>query len=99
MDVLNKIRKLQGERDWTDYKLAQIAGISQSSLATLFARKTPPKLDMLQRICDAFGITLAQFFLEDEKIEMLSENEKQMLTEFRRLPPEKQKALIELFAD
>ena len=67
------MRKLQWDRDWTDYKLAQAANISQSSLATLFTCQTPPKLDMLQRICEAFGITLAQFFLEDEKIEVLSD--------------------------
>ena len=54
---------------------------------------------MLQRICEAFGITLAQFFLEDEKIEVLSDKEKQLLSSFRKLSPEKQKALIELFAD
>lgn len=99
MNVLDKIRELQWERGWTDYKLAQEADISQSSFATLFARQTPPKLDMLQRICEACGITLAQFFLEDEEIEMLSETEKQMLSSFRKLSIEKQKALIELLAD
>lgn len=99
MNVLDKIRELQWERDWNDYKLAQAAGISQSSLATLFVRRTPPKLDMLQRICEAFGITLAQFFLEDEKIEVLNENERRMLSSFRKLSIEKQKALIELFKD
>lgn len=99
MNVIDKIRKLQWERGWTDYKLAQAADISQSSLATLYARRTPPKLEMLQRICEAFGITLAQFFLEDEKIEELSEREKKILSAFRILFPEKQQALIELFSD
>lgn len=99
MNVLEKIRKLQWERGWTDYKLAQEANISQSSLATLYARQTPPKLDMLQRICEAFGITLSQFFLEDEKIEVVSDKEKLLLSSFRKLPSEKQNALIELFSD
>ena len=35
----------------------------------------------------------------DEKIEVLSDKEKQLLSSFRKLSPEKQKALIELFAD
>ncbi len=99
MNVLDKIRKLQGERNWNDYQLAKYADISQSSLASLFSRQKPPKIEMLQRICEAFGITLAQFFLEDEQIEVLSEKEKQILCNFRKLPPEKQKALIELIAD
>lgn len=99
MNIIKKIRQLQYDRDWTDYKLAQEAGISQSSLATLYARQTPPKLDMLQRICDAFGITLSQFFLEDEQIEILSEREKIFLSYFRKLSSKKQQALIELFSD
>ena len=38
MNVIDKIRKLQWERGWTDYKLAQAADISQSSLAALYSR-------------------------------------------------------------
>ena len=99
MDVLSKIRLLQGERNWTDYKLAQEADISQATLAAIFQRGTPPKVDTLQCICNAFGVTLAQFFLEDEKIEVLSAPEKQMLAAFRKLSPKQQQALISLFDD
>ncbi len=96
MDILAQIRKLQWERDWTDYKLAKESGIQQSSIATMFARNTPPKLEMLQCLCEAFGITLSQFFLEDEKIEILSDQEKEMLEAFRKLPANKQQILIKL---
>lgn len=99
MNVVEKIRKLQWERNWTDYKLAKEAGLSQSSLATLYARNTPPKIETLQCICNAFGITLSQFFLEDEKVEILSENEKEMLQCFRKLSLKQQKALIDVFSN
>ena len=79
MDILSKIRELQGSRGWTDYKLAQEADIPLATLSSLFQRNNPPKVDTLQCICNAFGLTLAQFFLEDEKIEVLSETEKEML--------------------
>lgn len=97
MDVLTKIRRLQGERDWTDYKLAQEADIPLPTLTSVFARNTTPKLETLQCICNAFGLTLAQFFLEDEKIEVLSETEKEMLQVFRKLSHKQQKALISVF--
>lgn len=32
MDILNKIRELQGSRGWTDYKLAQEADIPLATL-------------------------------------------------------------------
>lgn len=99
MDILNKIRELQGDRGWTDYKLAQEADIPLPTLSSLFQRKNPPKLDTLQSICKAFGLTLAQFFLEDEKIEVLSDSEKAMLQVFRKLSPKQQQALISVFIE
>ena len=97
MNILEKIRKLQGERDWTDYKLAQKAEISYGTLASIFQRNNEPKLDTLQCICNAFGLTLSQFFLEDEKMEILNRNEIEMLKAFRKLSPHQQEALIEVF--
>ncbi len=99
MDILNKIRKFQGERDWSDYKLAQEAQISINTLTSLFQRNNPPKLETLQCICNAFGLTLAQFFLEDEEIEVLSAMEKEMLQVFRKLSISQQQALISLFKE
>lgn len=99
MDILGKIRELQWQREWTDYKLAQEANIPLATLSSLFQRKNPPKLDTLQCICNAFGLTLAQFFLEDENIEMLSSTEKEMLQVFRKLSPNQQQALIAVFTD
>ena len=99
MDVLTKIRSLQGERDWTDYKLAQEANIPLATLSSVFARNTTPKIETLQCICNAFGLTLAQFFLEDEKIEVLSETEKEMLQVLRKLSPKQQQALVAVFTE
>ena len=99
MDILDKIRRLQGERGWTDYKLAQQAGIPIATLSAIFSRKNTPKLDTLQCICNAFGLTLAQFFMEDEKIEVLSEAEKEMLQVFRKLSLKQQRALIAVFSE
>ena len=96
MDVIQKIENLRSQRGWTIYKLSIESGISQSTLATMYERKTPPKIDTLQCICEAFNLTLAQFFLEDEQIEVLSEQEKSLLVSFRKLSPKRQKALIDL---
>ena len=96
MDIIAKIEKLKNERKWTDYELAQQAMVTQSTISSMKARNSPPKLDTLQAICNAFGLTLSQFFLEDETVEILTKQEKSLLESFRKLPPEKQKALIDL---
>lgn len=96
MDINKKIETLRFQRGWSVYELAQESGITQSTLSSLNKRGNPPKLDTLECICEAFGITLAQFFMEDEEQEMLSANEKELIDLYRRLTPEKQRALIEL---
>ena len=96
MDIKKRIEQLRIERGWTVYKLSMEAGVSQSTLATIQQRDTPPKIEVLQNLCEAFKITLAQFFLEDEEMEIVTEEEKKFLTAYRKLPIKKQKALLEI---
>ena len=96
MDINKKIEKLRFERGWSMYELAQEAGITQSTLTSMIKRGNPPKIDTLENICEAFGITLAQFFMEDEQLEALSKGEKELITSYRKLSSNKQQALLEL---
>ena len=94
MDINKKIEKLRLDRNWSIYELAQESGITQSTLTSMLKRGNPPKIDTLSCLCEAFGITLAQFFMEDENLEFLSEEEKELVKAFRNLPKDKQKSLI-----
>lgn len=96
MDINKKIEDLRFQRGWSMYELAQEAGISQSTLTSMIKRGNPPKIDTLVCICEAFGITLSQFFMEDEQLEVLSKNEQELISLFRKLPTNKKQALIQL---
>lgn len=96
MDINKKIETLRFQRGWSMYELAQESGITQSTLTSMIKRGNPPKIDTLERICEAFGITLAQFFMDDEQLEILSKNEKDLISLFRRLSETKQQNLIDL---
>ena len=96
MDINKKIENMRFQRGWSMYELAQEAGITQSTLTSMIKRGNPPKIDTLECICEAFGITLAQFFMEDEKLEFLSKNEKELVSLFRNMSEVKQQALIDL---
>ena len=96
MDINKKIEKLRFQRGWSMYELSQEAGITQSTLTSMIKRGNPPKIETLSCICEAFGITLAQFFMEDEELEVLSKNEKELIALYRKLSPAKQQALIDL---
>ena len=94
IDVNKRIQKMCFDRGWSTYALAQYANLPYSTLQSLERRNSVPKIEILESICNAFGITLSQFFLEDEQIEVLSDSEKKLVDSFRRLSPEKQHALL-----
>lgn len=62
----NRIRQLMNERGWTIYRLAQESGLSQTTISNIFKRNNQPSLPTVNAICDACGITLAQFFTEND---------------------------------
>ena len=97
--INKKILKMCEERNWSTYMLAQKADITHSTLNSSINRDTPPKIDTLERICEAFGITLAQFFVDDEQVEFLNQTEKKLISLFRKLPKNKQHALLDMLED
>ena len=92
--INKKILSLCDERNWSTYELAIRADITHSTLNSALNRDTAPKIDTLQLLCDAFGITLAQFFMDDEQLEVLSHDEKDLISRYRKLPIEKRQALM-----
>lgn len=66
MDVLGKLHKLLDERGWTDYRLAQMSGLHESTISNIYRWNNIPTITTLESICKAFGITLSQFFADDD---------------------------------
>ena len=67
-----RIRQLMDERGWTIYRLAQESKLSQTTISNIFKRNNQPSLPTVNAICDACGITLAQFFAEDDPANTLN---------------------------
>ena len=88
MEVLDKIETLRKEKGWSINYLAMESGLTQSTLNNLYSRNTEPKISTLRAICGAFGITLSEFFKED--------NEDELISRVRLLSKENKKALLQL---
>ena len=70
MDTNERLRRLLNERGWTEYKLAKKCGLSQSTIANIYRRNTVPSIATLEAICNGFGITLSQFFADEQMVEL-----------------------------
>lgn len=73
MDTNERLRRLLNERGWTEYKLAKKCGLSQSTIANIYRRNTVPSIATLEAICNGFGITLSQFFADEQMVELTPE--------------------------
>lgn len=76
MDAIKRIDQLMAERNWTDYRLSIESGLSSSTIANIHRRNTIPSIATLEAICHAFGISLSQFFAdENNNIVQLSDEQ------------------------
>ena len=87
MDVIAKLNKLRLERNMSVYRLAELSGLNQSTLANTFSRGTVPSVQNLEIICNTLGVTLAQFFTDDEIVVRLTEEEAKFFNNYKKLPP------------
>lgn len=85
MNVLEKLITLKKQNNWTDYRIAKESGLSHNTIANIFSGSTLPRIDTLEQICNAFGLTLAQFFLENERYVFLTESQLELFQRWDKL--------------
>ena len=81
MDISERIKYLAGSRGWTEYRLVKESRLPASTIAN---------------ICNAFGITLSQFFSDDEMV-ALSTDQRELLDQWSRLSGEQRALFQNLF--
>lgn len=74
-----RLAELLKKRGYSRYQLSKLTGISQTALGNILTKDSIPTVPTLERICEAFGITLAQFFIEDEERPDLTDEQKEIV--------------------
>jgi len=95
-DILDAISKLRGQRDWTEYQLAERSGLPQSTISSWYRKGMIPTVPSLEKICLAFGITLSQLFAEGNEPVSLTESQKELLARWTRLDEEQRTVVLAL---
>lgn len=78
INVLERITELREKRHWSEYQLAERSGLTQSTISSWYRKGMLPTIPSLSKICDAFGITMAQFFLDETEYPAIVLTEQQM---------------------
>lgn len=89
-DIIKRIISICEARSWTSYRLAKESGITYSTLCTMLHKANAPSIPTLIKICNGFGITLSEFFDEDEDRALLTDSQKEHLAQWNSLSDENQ---------
>ena len=90
MDIGKKIQTMRENKGLTRYRLTQMTGISGHHIKGIENGTRQPAIDTLQRLIEAMGFTMAEFFNEgSENNTYLTERERILLENFRLMNPEK----------
>lgn len=89
-DILSAITQYRTERGWSEYQLAEHAGLPQTTISSWYRKNALPSLSSLEKICVAFDISMSQLFAEDGDLVSLTPAQKNLLESWARLSPEQQ---------
>lgn len=93
-EILAAIARHKEERGWSEYQLAERAGLPQSTISSWYCKNTSPTVASLEKICKAFGITLSQLFAEGDETVTLTDSQRDLLDRWSRLNPDQQNAVF-----
>ena len=71
---------LRQKRNWSRYRLARRSGLALSSVSNLLNRKNVPTIYTLEKLCAGLGVTMAQFFSNDNGKPNLTKEQEEFLT-------------------
>ncbi|MCK8825977.1 helix-turn-helix domain-containing protein [Fuchsiella alkaliacetigena] len=83
MDIGKRIKKLRKEKNWTFKELNKETGISISFLNNIEKGRSNPSIDNLEKIADAFEVTIA-YLLGQGRIEDFDQETAELIDNFSK---------------
>ena len=96
MEIGKRLRDIREEKKMSMYRITQITGVSGQHIKGIEEGTRQPTIETLQRLTSALGSSLAEIFNDDMQCSYLTENERRLVENFRRLSAEKAEALLNM---
>ena len=94
LDTLQRITELKNRRDWTDYELAERSGLTQPTISAWYRKSYEPTVSSLEKLCEAFSITMTQFFAVDDHLVDLTPEQHELLESWSALSQIQRESLL-----
>ena len=92
--IPKRVKELCSKHKVSKYRLAQLTDMSQTALGNIIKKESIPTIPTLERICDAFGISLAQFFAGDGMRPDLTDEQEEILETWDNLNADERRILM-----
>lgn len=92
--IPKRVKELCNKHKVSKYRLAQLTDMSQTALGNIIKKESIPTIPTLERICDAFGISLAQFFAGDGMRPDLTDEQEEILETWDNLNADERRILM-----
>lgn len=94
MKIGEKLRTARLAKGFSIYKLSKITFVSQNHICAIENDKRQPTLETLERLIAPLGITLAELLNPNPDVSYLSDDEKELLKNYRALPSDSASLLL-----
>ncbi len=95
-EIGKKIRSIRVAKGFSIYRLSKETDISQNHISGIELGKRQPTIETLERILVPLGVTLAEFFNENDEVLFPTQEERTLIENFRCLSAEKSAALLNM---
>jgi len=92
--ISNRIDELCNTHKISRYRLSQKTGITQTALSKIISQKSIPNIVTIEKICNAFEITLSQFFMDKNTLLELTDVQYEILNTWNDLNEDEKRIFL-----
>lgn len=96
MDANKRITELLALRHWSIYRLCREAKINHSTIVNMIHRNNLPTVATLTLVSAGFGISLPQFFAEQDDPAAMSPERQSLFFQYHDVSPAQREAVLHL---
>ncbi|MBR4183664.1 MAG: helix-turn-helix domain-containing protein [Lachnospiraceae bacterium] len=94
MNIGRKLKTIRQKKGCTRYRLTQITGISGHHIKGIEEGTRQPTIDTLERLLEALGYSLSEFFCETDHMYVLNDSEWMLIENYRDMDSERAGILL-----
>lgn len=94
--IYEKADTLRKEKGWTIYEFAKKMGVAPTTLYNWRDRDSLPSLSLLDAACEALGISVIDFLLDDEERRALDNEQQEVMRLWSTLSKEQKMLILNL---